>query len=105
MIGALGPLTRGDHKKRSRNGQIGMEYDTLVGGHWHQDIFLRKLIVNPSLKGYCEYAYNNNFSYEPPAQQLWITHQKHHITFRMPVYVDEAKAESKAPWISVQAGR
>lgn len=102
MIGALGPILRGDHKKRSRNSQINMEYDTLVGGHWHQDIFLRRLIVNPSLKGYDEYAYNNNFPFEPPAQQLWITHPKNHITFRMPVYVDERKGVTSTPWVSVK---
>ncbi|MBA2590982.1 MAG: hypothetical protein M3495_19925 [Pseudomonadota bacterium] len=44
MIGALGPIIRGDHKKRSRNGQIDMGYDTLVIGHWHQLIELNRLI-------------------------------------------------------------
>lgn len=46
MIGALGPILRGDHKKRSRNSQIHMEYDTLLMGHWHQLIQLQRLIVN-----------------------------------------------------------
>lgn len=46
MIGALGPILRGDHKKRSRNSQINMEYDTLLMGHWHQLIQLQRLIVN-----------------------------------------------------------
>jgi hypothetical protein len=32
MIGALGPIIRGDHKKRSRNAQIDMEYDTMMMG-------------------------------------------------------------------------
>ena len=100
MIGALGPILRGDHKKRSRNSAIDMEYDTLVMGHFHQEIFLRKLIVNSSLKGYDEYAYNNNFSFEPPSQNLWITHPKHHITYRMPVFVDEARAPAKTSWVS-----
>lgn len=104
MIGALGPITRGDHKKRSRNAQIGMDYDTIIMGHWHQCIFLRKLIVNGSIKGYDEYAYNSNFPFEPPAQQLWITHPKHGKTFNMPVYVDEdTELTGRAPeqWVSV----
>lgn len=46
MIGALGPIIRGDHRKRSRNAQINMEYDTLLIGHWHQYIHLTRLIVN-----------------------------------------------------------
>ena len=100
MIGALGPIIRGDHKKRSRNSQIDMDYDTLLLGHWHQLIQLQRLIVNGSLKGYDEYAYQNNFPFEPPRQALWITHEKYGITFSAPVMVDRPKGNKKAPWIS-----
>jgi hypothetical protein len=101
MIGALGPLMRGTHKKSSRNAQIDMNFDTMICGHWHQYIHLTKLIVNGSLKGYDEYAYNNNFGFEEPQQALWITHPKHRITFRMPVKVDRARVEPKTAWASV----
>jgi len=100
MIGALGPITRGDHKKRSRNGQIDMEYDTMIMGHWHQLIQLTRLVVNGSLKGYDEYAYQNNFGFEIPQQALWITHPKHGITFQMPVHLDERKNKDSAQWVS-----
>lgn len=103
MIGALGPITRGNHKKQSRNAQIDMAYDTLVMGHWHQEIFLRKLIVNSSLKGYDEYAYNNNFGYEPPSQQLWVTHPSHGPTWHMPVFADRVKKPAKTDWVAVPA--
>lgn len=103
MIGALGPILRGDHKKRSRNSQIDMEYDTLLMGHWHQLIQLQRLIVNGSLKGYDEYAWSNNFSFEPPQQALWLTHPKYGITYRMPVLVDEVKKDAATirNWVSV----
>jgi len=101
VIGALGPIIRGDHKKRSRNGQIDMDYDTLIIGHFHQLIQLERLIVNGSLKGYCEYAYSNNFGFEPPRQALWITHPYHGITFSMPVNVDVSFENSdKSEWVS-----
>jgi hypothetical protein len=103
MIGALGPIIRGDHKKRSRNAQIDMEYDTLLMGHWHQYIQLHRLIVNGSLKGYDEYAYSNNFGFEAPAQALWLTHPKYRITYRMPVYVDRRREPPKTAWASVAA--
>jgi len=103
MIGALGPIIRGDHKKRSRNAQISMEYDTMLLGHWHQYIHLTRLIVNGSLKGYDEYAYSNNFGYEQPQQALWITHPKYGITFRSPVFVDRVEKATKASWVSVAA--
>ena len=102
MIGPLGPITRGDHKKRSRNGQIGQEYDTIIMGHWHQDIRLRKLIVNGSLKGYDEYAFANNFPFEPPSQALWMTHPQHGITFSMPVLAERSKASAAPGWVSVK---
>jgi len=103
MIGALGPIIRGDHKKRSRNAQIAMDYDTMLLGHWHQYIHLTRLIVNGSLKGYDEYAYNNNFGFEAPQQALWITHPRHGITYRSPVYVERNQAVPKAEWVSVAA--
>ena len=68
-----------------------------------QYIHLTRLIVNGSLKGYDEYAYNNNFGFEPPQQALWLTHPKHGITFRMPVQVDRKRAAPKTEWVSVAA--
>ena len=101
VIGALGPIVRGDHRKRSRNGQIDRDYDTLLLGHWHQYIHMERLIVNGSLKGYDEYAFSNSFPFESPRQALWLTHPKHRITFRIPVYVDQAREPAKTAWVSV----
>jgi hypothetical protein len=106
MIGALGPIIRGDHKKRSRNGQIDQSYDTLLCGHWHQLIQLQRLIVNGSLKGYDEYASSNNFPFESPRQALWITHPAHGITFSMPVLVEKLKARrASSEWVSWSEAR
>lgn len=103
MIGALGPIIRGDHKKRSRNAQIDAEYDVMLCGHWHQYLHLTRLIVNGSLKGYDEYAFNGNFPFERPQQALWLTHPKHGITYRMPVYVDKRREAAPTEWVSVAA--
>jgi len=105
VIGALGPIIRGDHKKRSRNAQIDMAYDIMLLGHWHQYIHHSRVIVNGSLKGYDEYAYSNNFGFEVPQQALWITHPKYGITFRMPVYVDRQREPSKTNWVSVPGAK
>lgn len=99
MIGALGPIIRGDHKKRSRNGQIDLGYDTLLLGHWHSLIQLQRLIVNGSLKGYCEYSAANNFGYEIPQQALWLTHSEHGITLSMPVHLDERRRATDREWV------
>lgn len=103
MIGCLGPIIRGDHKKRSRNGQVGLEYDTMLLGHWHQLIQMQRLIVNGSLKGYDEYAYAGNFGYEQPRQALWLTHPEHGIIMSMPVNADRHFDESRygdSEWVS-----
>ena len=100
MIGALGPIIRGDHKKRSRNAQIDLEYDTMLVGHWHQLIQLQRLIVNGSLKGYDEYANQNNFPFEPPRQALWITNPKHGITFTAPVLVEQRNHKKTGAWVA-----
>jgi len=103
MIGALGPIIRGDVKKRSRNSQIDLEYDTLIMGHWHQYIHLTRLIVNGSVKGYDEYGYDSNFPFERPQQALWLTHPTYGITYRCPVYVGkkEEKILDRRAWVSV----
>jgi len=105
MIGALGPIVRGDHRKRSRSGQIDQGYDVLLVGHFHQLIQLQRLIVNGSLKGYDEYAWRCGFGYERARQALWITHPEHGITFSMPVNVDDRPAhfDKGAGWVSLPA--
>lgn len=101
LIGCLGPILRGDHKKRSRNSQIDMEYDCMVMGHWHQRIDLTRVIVNSSLKGYDEYAFNNNFGFEAPSQNLWLTHPTRGRTLSMPVFCDPVKENMQATeWVS-----
>lgn len=100
LIGPLGPVTRGDHKKRSRNAQVGQGYDTMVIGHFHTLLQTQRLIMNGSLIGYNEYAYQNNFGYEPPQQALWVHNASRGITFSMPVHLESKQNfESTKPWV------
>ena len=101
MIGCLGPIIRGDHKMRSRNAQIDQPYDTMILGHFHQYLHHGRVIVNGSLKGYDEYAFDQGFGFEQPQQALWLTHPKYGITYRMPVYVDRKRGPAQTEWISV----
>jgi len=100
MIGAIGPLTRGRHKKASRNAAINMDFQTMLVGHFHTLMQLPNLIVNGSLKGYDEYAFQGNFSYELPAQALWITHPERGITHQMPIYLEDKEKGIDAAWVS-----
>ena len=103
IIGPLGPLARGNQKKSVRNQAVGLEYETLICGHWHQYIPLRRLIVNPTLKGLDEYAYAENYVVEPPMQAMWITHPRNGITFQWAVYCEPQKVNPVAQWASAAA--
>jgi hypothetical protein len=45
----------------------------MIMGHWHQLKFFGNIIVNGSVSGLDEYAFLNNFGYEPPRQAFWVT--------------------------------
>jgi hypothetical protein len=45
------------------------------------------MIVNGSIKGYDEYAYNGNFDFEKPQQAYWITDPQDGITISAPIHV------------------
>lgn len=103
IIGAIGPITRGNQRKLARNSSINRGYDTMLLGHWHQYMPLHRTIVNGSLKGYDEYANINNFGFEPPIQALWLTHQKHGIIMHLPVYLEAHPGrDDSSPWIQWQ---
>lgn len=103
LIGHIGPITRGDHKKRSRNTEIGRPYDTLLMGHFHTYMQTRRIITNGSLKGYDEYAAAGNFSFEPAQQALWLTHPQWGITFSLPVLVQREIHKTTPAWVSLGA--
>ena len=101
MIGHIGPVTRGQKKKLSRNAEIGQEFDTMIHGHFHTYSPGDRVIGNGSLCGYNEYAASGNFAFEAPRQALWVVHPQHGITYHIPVYVDEPKAaREQAAWVS-----
>jgi transposase-like protein len=107
IIGALGPIRRGEIKMRNAESQIGRDFDTMVIGHWHQYLPLPGLIVNNCLKGFDEYAHLVlRAPPSRPSQALWFTHPEHGITAHWQVYVDGKKkqAEQMKPltWEAVQ---
>lgn len=103
IIGAIGPITRGNQRKLARNSSINREYDTMLLGHWHQYMPLHRTLVNGSLKGYDEYANSNNFGFEPPIQALWLNHPEHGVIMHLPVYLEPHPGRGEpGPWVSWQ---
>jgi len=103
IIGPLGPIKRGDNKKRGQASTLptrGQEYETLVVHHFHTLYQNRKLILNGSVKGFDEYALSCNFEYEPPMQALWLTHEKFGMNHFMPVLCEEPPLVKATEWVS-----
>lgn len=103
MIGAIGPIQRGIIKVKRAYAGIGKPVDTVVLGHYHQELWLPGGIVNPSLKGDDEYAEAKmRAEHGRPGQALWFVHQEQGITARLCVFVDDTKKPRKAkPFIMV----
>ncbi len=75
IIGAIGPIKRGSIKTSASEESIGHGYDTILMGHYHQYITLQGIIVNGTLKGWCEFARNAmRAPYSRPTQALWFNH-------------------------------
>lgn len=101
ITGPLLPWMRGDAKTRKQYGAIGMPYDVLVMGHWHQLRYLGQIVVNGSLVGFNEYALKSRFDYEPPQQALWLTHPVRGMTFQEAVFAEEPRASRETAWVSI----
>ncbi len=104
IIGAIGPILRGSIKTSHSEAQIGRDYDTLLIGHWHQMLWLPRVICNNSLKGYDEYArLGLRAPYSPPSQALWFSHPRHGITARWEVLLEPRfAAKENTEWVTWQ---
>lgn len=104
IIGALGPIMRGNLKTHRSEAEIDRDFDTMVIGHWHQYLTLPGLIVNNSFKGYDEYArLGLRAPYSRPSQALWFTHPEHGITAHWQVYLEKLRtANDDLKWLEWQ---
>lgn len=101
ISGPLMPWMRGSLKAGKSYQAMGMPFDVMLMGHWHQLKYLGSIIVNGSLVGYNEFAQKMHFGFEPPQQALWLTHPTRGLTFQEAVFADEPRAQGERDWISV----
>lgn len=96
IIGAIGPIKRGRMKIGESEESIGHDFDTLLLGHWHQYIPIQGLVVNGTLKGWCDYArYALRAPYAPPSQALWFNHPVHGPVTHHKIVLDDGFARTK----------
>lgn len=93
ISGIFSALMLGAHRKNKQQSTIGNAFDVLMVGHFHQYVHMNSIVVNGSVKGYDEYAYNKTFPVEPPQQSLFVVHPEHGITYRMPVVCEPTPSD------------
>lgn len=102
IIGALGPISRGEIKTRGQATSLGRPYDLLIIGHWHQELWLPRAVVNNALKGFDEYAKDSLRAVpSAPTQTLFFVHPKRGVTSRWSILVDEIKERDALEWVAV----
>lgn len=100
IIGSIGPIVRGEVKQAGQSSGLGLGFDKLVMGHWHQRLWLPRAIVNNALKGFDEYAMKAlGAKPDRPTQSLWFVHPSRGKTASWDVDLDEKPAPSSA-WVS-----
>ncbi len=105
IIGAIGPIMRGEIKMRGQQTSLGRSYDVLLMGHWHQTLNLPRAFVNGALKGFDEYAMKSLRAVPaPPSQTLFFVHPKRGITATWPITLDEQATPSAEQWLAFPAG-
>jgi len=102
IIGALGPIARGETKVGKQAAAMRRDYDTLVIGHWHQEIMLPRIIVSNTLKGWDEFArLALRAPPSTPSQPLWFVHPTRGRTSYWNVTVDDPIHTVSNEWVSV----
>lgn len=99
--GVYMPIQRGFVKKQSRQTSAGKPFDIMLLGHFHQYIHGEQWILNGSLKGYDEFAYQHQFPAEEPIQACWITHPELDVTTRLPIKPAGPQKREPAPSLTI----
>lgn len=97
ISGILTPLMLGMHREQQRRAAVGKPFDHMVVCHFHQRMYGPGLMVNGSLKGYCEFAGGHGFRYERPQQILAIFTPEQGLSFPLSIFADDKPFNQKGP--------
>lgn len=89
-VGGIYPsLLKLHYRKTERASAMGLTYDTMILGHFHQYHDAHDIVVNGSLKGLDNYAFESNFKFEPPRQAAWLVDAEYGRVCRTPIYCQD----------------
>lgn len=86
--GILVPILRGLSKRAQNYSSVGKPFDTMLIGHFHQEIQMDYLIINGSLKGFDEWVMSMGFQFEKPKQVMFLNDPHYGIKLNTRVLSD-----------------
>lgn len=89
-VGGIYPsLLKMYYRKMERAAALNKKFDTMLIGHFHQFHDAHNIVVNGSLKGYDNYAFESNFTFEPPRQAAMHLSRHYGRVNTTPIYCEE----------------
>jgi predicted phosphodiesterase len=103
IIGAIGPMMRGAMKVGRQQRSYGLDFDVLVLGHFHQEVWMPRqgLVVGPTLKGYDEYAAKSRYRAEPAAQLLYFVHPRWGLNLPVAIYAQDPPSREAVRFVAL----
>jgi hypothetical protein len=91
----LAPLLLGVHRMMKREAAIGHPFDVLITHHKHRGLPMpgMGIMLNGSIVGYNEMAFDEVLGYQEPEQNFWLNTPEHGIGMIAPVFVQDRASE------------
>ena len=91
----LAPLLLGVHRLMKREQAVGHPFDVLITHHKHRGLPMPGMgvMLNGSVVGYNEMAFDEILGYQEPQQNFWLNTPEHGIGMVAPVFVQNRKEE------------
>ena len=92
----LAPLLLGVHRLMKREQAIGHPFDVLITHHKHRGLWMPGMgvMLNGSVVGYNELAFDEVMGYQEPQQGFWLNTPEHGIGMIAPIFVQNRKEEN-----------
>jgi hypothetical protein len=91
----MSPLLLGVHRMKKREQDVGHPFDILITHHRHRNLPMPGLgvMVNGSIVGYNEVAFDEIMGYQDPQQGFWLNTPERGVSMVAPIYVQDRAAE------------
>ena len=103
FAGPLLPIVRGTKKIQAQQARLNRRPDLVLHAHYHTIANPGPVLSNGSVVGYSEYADDIRGEPEPPAQWLFLFHERWGLRERMPILLEDPAPPEK-PIVRIPVG-